>query len=236
MNARVSAELNDGTLIIDGFVFDITEQKQARDKIKSALEEKQNLIKEMNHRVKNNLAMVASLISLKEASVEHSIDLSDVVNQIHAIKLVHEQLYSTEDATHTDLSTYLREILNSIFSSFPETGVQLETDLQSILVPSTIEIATNAVKYGFGATAAADSFKTSLHEAPSGSGSFVYTLTNSGPPFPAELDPASAETLGLQLITLLVDQLKGLSPFPASAAATRLSPQRRTALCIRWKR
>ncbi|MFO7730628.1 MAG: PAS domain S-box protein, partial [Spirochaetia bacterium] len=217
MNARVSAELNDGTLIIDGFTFDITEQKQAHDKIRSALEEKQNLMKEMNHRVKNNLAMVASLISLKESSAEYSIDLSDVINQIHAIKLVHERLYSTEDATHIDLHTYLKEILNSIFSSFPETGVQLETDIESILVPSTIavslglitnEIATNAVKYGFGSTAA-DSFKTSLHEAPKGSGNFVYTLSNSGPAFPEGIDPATADSLGLQLITLLVDQIRG---------------------------
>jgi len=218
MNARVSAELSDGTLIIDGFTFDITEQKRIRDEIKSALEEKQNLVKEMNHRVKNNLAMVASLISLKEASLEHRIDLSDVFNQIHAIKLVHERLYSTEDATHTDLSTYLQEILYSIFSSFPDTGVQLETELESIIVPSTIavslglitnEIATNAVKYGLGRAAAANSFRITLQEAPSGNSSFIYTLSNSGPPFPEDIDPETAETLGLQLITLLVEQLKG---------------------------
>ncbi len=211
MNARVSAELSDGTLIIDGFAFDVTEQKQARERLSAA-------IAEMNHRVKNNLALVASLISLKEASVDESIDLSDVVNQIHAIKLVHERLYRSEDATHTELSAYLSEILHSVFSAWPHREVHIETDFDEITMPSstavtlgliTNEIATNALKYGFGQENEPHRFSAALHEDQTDDRKYIYTLSNSGHPFPAEIDPATADTLGMQLLTILVDQLHG---------------------------
>lgn len=211
MNARVSRELSDGTLIIDGFAFDVTEQKQAREKLSAA-------IAEMNHRVKNNLALVASLISLKETAFEESIDLSDVVNQIHAIKLVHERLYCSDDATHTEVSAYLAEILHSVISAWPHSEVRIETDIDKITLPSstavtlgliTNEIATNALKYGFGTKDGPHSFKAALHELPAGSRSYVYTLSNNGPAFPPEIDPATADTLGMQLLTILVDQLQG---------------------------
>ncbi|MFW5710659.1 MAG: PAS domain S-box protein [bacterium] len=211
MNARVSAELSDGTLIIDGFAFDVSEQKQAREKLSAA-------IAEMNHRVKNNLALVASLISLKESALEESIDLSDVVNQIHAIKLVHERLYCSDDATHTELNAYLSEILHSVFSAWAHREVRIVTDIDKITVPCstavtlgliTNEIATNALKYGFVPKDGAHSFTATLHEVPAGSRSFLYTLSNSGPPFPPQIDPATADTLGMQLVTILVNQLQG---------------------------
>ena len=221
MNARVSHELDDGTLIIDGFAFDVTEQKQAQEKLSAA-------IMEMNHRVKNNLALVASLISLKESASEDSLDLSDVVNQIHAIKLVHERLYCTDDATHTELSSYLSEILHSVFSAWPHLEVRIEIDIDKITVPSstavtlgliTNEIATNALKYGFGLNDGPHRFTAALHEEPSGSPGYLYTLSNSGPAFPPEIDPATADSLGMQLLTILIDQLQGTlelqkAPYP----------------------
>ena len=221
MNARVSRELDDGTLIIDGFAFDVTEQKQAQEKLSAAL-------MEMNHRVKNNLALVASLISLKESASEDSLDLSDVVNQIHAIKLVHERLYCTDDATHTELSLYLSEILHSVFSAWPHLEVRIEIDIDKITVPSstavtlgliTNEIATNALKYGFGLNDGPHRFTAALHEEPSGSPGYLYTLSNSGPAFPPEIDPATADSLGMQLLTILIDQLQGTlelqkAPYP----------------------
>lgn len=185
--------------------------------------------------------LVASLISLKESAGEESIDLSDVVNQIHTIKLVHERLYCRDNATHTELNAYFSEILNSVFSAWPHIEVRIELDIDKITVPSstavtlgliTNEIATNALKYGFRPNDGPHNFAAALHEVPAGSRSYIYSLSNSGPPFPAEVDPSTADSLGMQLLTILVDQLHGtlrLQKTPHPVFTVRF-PSEKTAL------
>ncbi len=99
-----------------GTIQDITELKQAEENIRAALDEKDYLMKEINHRVKNNLLMVSSLINLKGAETE--IDLSDIQHQINSISLIHEQLYKSESVTEISCQDYFEALLDSIFSSF----------------------------------------------------------------------------------------------------------------------
>ncbi|MCF7928282.1 MAG: sensor histidine kinase [Spirochaetales bacterium] len=121
------------------------------------LKEKEMLMKELNHRVKNNLAMVESLINLKNASLGEKIDLSNLFNQINAIKIVHEKLIESNTVTHMDVKSYLSEILNQLFSenAFPPGQLVQDIDELQVRTKTAIplglvvnEIATNTVKYG----------------------------------------------------------------------------------------
>jgi PAS domain S-box-containing protein len=199
-----------------GISKDITNLEETEQRLKKTIEEKDFLMKEINHRIKNNLVMVSSLISLKDASLGDSVDLSDLSNQIDAIRIVHEKLFQTEDVTRINVREYAEHLLETVLS-FSGTPVEIENKMDAVKIHTRKavsigliinEIATNAVKYGFRDDGNTSRFTASMKKDEA-SGQFVLKLSNSGEPFPADIDIEQPETLGLQLITVLVDQLKG---------------------------
>jgi PAS domain S-box-containing protein len=207
---------NDGTVILDGVAFDITEKKKMEEALKSALEVKDFLMKELNHRIKNNLAMIDALINLKNSSLGGAVDLSDLSRQINAIKMMHEMIFQTGETDEVLLRQYLRQLLDYVFSTSPSGIVNLSVEVPEIRCPAKTalpigllvnEMATNAVKHGFKADGA-NSFSVHLYRADRDS-SFILSVTNSGEPFPPELSLENPGTLGLQLINALTDQLEG---------------------------
>src|SRR6056297_801011 len=216
MNARISSMLQGEKFLIDGFTADISQQKRTEVELRAALREKQFLMQELNHRVKNNLLMITSLISFKESLSKNSADLSDIRHQINAIRIVHEKLYQSKDITHIDARDYFQDLLESIFSSFTERPVSIENQIEDISFETKTlislglivnEIATNAIKYGFTGSEEA-LFRMSIIRNNS-SGEYEISISNSGLPFPAEIELDNTETLGLRLIKALVDQLNG---------------------------
>jgi two-component sensor histidine kinase len=199
-----------------GISKDITNLEETEQRLKKTIEEKDFLMKEINHRIKNNLVMVSSLISLKDASLGDSVDLSDLSNQIDAIRIVHEKLFQTEDVTRINVREYAEHLLETVLS-FSGTPVEIENKMDAVKIHTRKavslgliinEIATNAVKYGFRDDGNTSRFTASMKKDEA-SGQFVLKLSNSGEPFPADIDIEQPETLGLQLITVLVDQLQG---------------------------
>ena len=197
-----------------GFIVDISNRKLAEQELKQALEEKQLLMQELNHRIKNSLSMITSLIGLKEMETEN--DLSDIMHQIDAIRIIHEKLYQTESISSIAVRGYFQELLETVFSSFSSQPVKLEHTIADVQVPTTVaaslglvvnEIATNAIKYGFqdGEKAV---FRVEMR-AENSTNRYVLTLSNTGRPFPEDKDLDNPGTLGLQLISTLVDQLDG---------------------------
>jgi two-component sensor histidine kinase len=209
---------------------DITEQKHRESDLHRAIREKNLLMKELNHRVKNNLAMVASLVSIKEANLDGVTDLSDLRAQVRAISFIHEKLYESDRVASISLRGYLETLLGSVFSFYSGRPVRLEnrvTDV-SFSVKTTAhlgliinELATNAMKYGFPGEEE-PRFSVALARRPSSDGKregYSLTVSNSGVPFPAHIDLAEPTTLGLQLISALVDELGGMieverEPYP----------------------
>ena len=183
-----------------------------------ALEEKDFLMQELNHRVKNNLNMVSSLISLKDSETEY--DLSDIKHQIDAIALVHEKIHQSNDIERVKVHEYIQELLETVFSSFTLQQVNIVNNIDDISMPTRNaiilglvinEIATNAIKYGFNYDSNRDKkecFTVSLTEDKQNR-QYTLTLSNTGPPFPEEISLKNPGTLGLQLISSLVDQLNG---------------------------
>lgn len=197
-----------------GTQHDITELKRAEEKIQEALAEKDFLMKELNHRVKNNLNMVSSLINLKDSETEA--DLSGIKHQIAAIGLIHEKLFQTGNVTEIGFQDYISDLLNSIFSSFSRRPVKIESNIDEISIPTKSamslglivnEIATNAIKHGFDETEEAV-FSVNMKED-RGNNRYELILSNTGNPFPEDVDVINPQTLGLRLISTLTEQLGG---------------------------
>jgi len=211
----VTVELSDGIPVkLRGTIVDISNRKQAEAELKSALMEKDFLMKELNHRIKNNLSMVSSLIRLKDEETEE--DLSDLVHRIDAISLVHEKLHRHDDIERIEVKEYFQELLQSVFSFTAYKNVQIVNTTEDVSIPVKAaiplglivnEIATNAIKYGFTDEEEAR-FTVTLREDEV-SNRYTLTLSNTGRQFPEEVDVDGAKTLGLQLVSALVVQLQG---------------------------
>jgi len=192
---------------------DITGQKKAEEELKQSLIEREALLKEMNHRVKNNLAMVSSLIRLKETAVGNSTDFSDIRNQIDAILLIHEKLFLHEVGTTIEFSSYIDELLKTVFDSFSAQHVKIENNISNVTLPAKKavplgliinEVATNAIKHGFEA---GENARFYIEMKTQKKDTYTLIIGNSGRPLPEHIDIYNTETLGLQLISALTEQL-----------------------------
>jgi len=199
-----------------GFNTDITAQKKQTAEVERLLSEKEHLLQEVNHRVKNNLAMISSLINLKQSALKGKVDLSDLKHQINAIRIVHDKLHKTQEFTTIDFQSYCRELLAEIFSTPASPPVELKLDMSPLALPvKTIiplgliinEIATNAIKYGFTTDTQARFTVRMLQDSPNNQISL--SLTNSGRLFEHDPRLRSEETVGLRLVDALVHQLRG---------------------------
>ncbi|MFO7838619.1 MAG: PAS domain S-box protein [Desulfosalsimonadaceae bacterium] len=193
---------------------DISERKNNESQLQKALEEKDFLMRELNHRVKNNIAMVSSLISLKNSEIEA--DLSDLKKRIEVISLVHEKLHQHNEVDRIEVKDYFQELLESVFYFTADRDVHIVNDIEQARIHTKTamplgllvnEIATNAIKYGFTPGEEAR-FTVSLNRDEKNR-QYILSLSNTGNPFPEEIELEHPETLGLQLVSTLVQQIKG---------------------------
>lgn len=193
----------------------LIERKRA-EHARKELEYKERLMDELNHRVTNNLAMIGSLISLKDAQLGDTADLSDIQNQVEAVSFVHHKIYQVEGATCVDLRRYIEDFLSNVFSSYPGRAVEAENTIEDTAVASKTavhlglivnELAMNAMKYGFSRESQ-PRFSVDLSNDGERAEA-VFTVWNNGKPFPKDIDIENPSTFGLQLVNTLVEQLNG---------------------------
>ncbi len=198
---------------------DVTEKKHLQERHEKAGREKGVLLKELNHRVKNNLLMITSLINLKDAALGGTVDLSDLNHQVDTIRIIHEKLLHSEELSNIDLHDYTQDLLGTIFSSFQRRPVTVHNSVPSVSIPAKTaiplglvinEIATNTLKHAFlpPDKHPEPAFTIDLTEDAERR-EYVLTLSNNGTPFPPNVSLDNPETLGLRLISGLVKQLGG---------------------------
>lgn len=205
---------------------DVTDRIMREEELKTALKEKDFLLREINHRIKNNLMTITSLLRLKCQSLETSVDLSDLEHQIDAIRIVHEKLYQDENVTDIYFPDYVQQLLETVFSSFSGGEVVIENRvMESRFSAKTAaplgliinELATNAIKHAFpgpqnrsesGKPAGASRFRVDMTRD-DGRNEYVLRISNNGPPLPEDIDIKSPKTLGLLLVSELSVQLEG---------------------------
>lgn len=199
-------------------------RRQAEERVRVSLREKDVLLKELHHRVKNNLQVVASLLHLGSRTIEDERTLQvfrDAHARINSIALVHEKLYQSPDFAQVELADYLREIASHAFRSYspPATPARLTFDLEEVVttidaaIPCGLivnELVSNATKYAFpdGRTGT-----IGLMLKQDAARRVRLTVSDTGVGFPAEVDLHHPATLGLQLIFTLCDQLQGRASF-----------------------
>jgi PAS domain S-box-containing protein len=202
-----------------GVAREITERKRVDEKIKASLQEKEVLLKEVHHRVKNNLQVISSILSLQGEKVENPevLDLlRETQNRVRSMALVHEELYQSETLSWVDIGDYVRRLSSTLFHSYRPEGidVRLELDIDDARVPVDEavpfgliinELVSNALKYAF-AGRKRGRVAVTFHEK---DGQFVLQVVDNGVGVPKGLDLNATETLGLQLVATLTRQLRG---------------------------
>jgi len=204
-------------IIVSGH--DITRQKQDEEAIRASLEEKVILLREVHHRVKNNLQIIISLINLQmrqtnDPGVKQI--MSETQNRVRAMSLVHEKLYRSESLSQIDFADYTRYLATQLFSFYgiDTRRVSLEFTLGKIMVdivtavPLGIlmnELISNALKHAFPDGREGTISISSVEEG----NLITLVVRDNGIGIPEELDWKNAATLGMRLITSLVDQVDG---------------------------
>jgi|Deesub1362A_J573_1020465.scaffolds.fasta_scaffold00808_2 PAS domain S-box-containing protein len=210
----------EGKPAVLNFVTDVTERKKAEEKIEAALREKEALLKEIHHRVKNNLQIISSLINLQTRFISDDKIISalkDSQNRIKSMALVHEKLYGSDSLTRINFMEYLQSLISHLLHSYESISrkIRLKVDVDNIemnidtAIPCSLiinELISNSLQHAFPDGKEGELI-VGLKE--SHNGKLKLTVSDNGIGFPENLDLDTTETLGLQLVVSLTKQLNG---------------------------
>ncbi len=195
-------------------------REQAKAALKAALHEKEILLREVHHRVKNNLQIVSSLLSLQASYIQdahiHEMFLESQ-SRVQSMTLIHEALFQSEDMGHIDFGEYVRALTRQLFQSY---GIQAEritlqicAEAISLHINKAIpcglilnELVSNALKHAFPA---GRSGHLAIQLRANAGQRVSLIVRDNGIGIPAGLDFRSTESLGMQLVCMLADQLEG---------------------------
>jgi PAS domain S-box-containing protein len=198
---------------------DITSGKILQKQIEESLKEKDVLLKEIHHRVKNNLQIIISLLNLQSGYIKDETTLKavqDGQNRVRSMALVHEKFYQAEELSEIDFGDYVEKLTQYIYQSYGDktdrvkmiidgkgVGLDMDTAMPSGLLVN--EIVSNAYKYAFPGDKHGE-IKISLSKQ---NGKVVFKISDNGVGLPPEINLDAAESLGMQLIQALTAQLDG---------------------------
>ncbi len=199
---------------------DITKQKADEAAIKASLDEKVILLREIHHRVKNNLQIIISLTNLQmRNSTDPSVKqmMAETQNRVRAMSLVHEKLYRSESLSQIDFAEYTRFLATQLFSFYTidTRRVNLDVTLRRMMVDINTavplglimnELVSNALKHAFS-----DGRKGTLaiRGGTDEKGQITLVIGDDGVGVPPDFDLQNSPTLGMRLVTSLVDQIGG---------------------------
>jgi PAS domain S-box-containing protein len=227
-----SAPVYDADKQITGIISyyeDISKRKAIEERLKRNLEEKQILLREIHHRVKNNLSVISSLLNLQSATItnpEQAIEaFRNSRDRIMAMALVHMELYESGDFARIDMGTYLGNLTRQIALVNDHAGqVSLTSHADSLMLDLQVavpcglilnELITNAYKYAYRESMKADIDVSMTRTA---DGQFIISVKDNGPGLPAGYE--NKGSLGLTLVKLLVDQIDGTMEIDSSGNGT----------------
>jgi two-component sensor histidine kinase len=209
-------ETEDGTLVLASII-DITERKKAEDRLRRSLQEKDLLLKEIHHRVKNNLAVIGSLFYLQTSTTDNPETiaiLTDCRERVRSMALVHERLYRSDDLASVDMADYTAELARQLHGQYalhPERiRLDLECDPTSLGIDKAIpcgliltELLSNAFKHAFpdgreGVVAV---------RLRNRDGQVLLKVTDDGVGLPPEEEMLKKQSLGTRLVRSLTGQV-----------------------------
>jgi PAS domain S-box-containing protein len=210
-------ETEEGPMVLSAIV-DISDRKHREESIQAALKEKDILLGEIHHRVKNNLQVIHSLLDLQSLKVDDETALQllrESQNRIRSMSLIHQTLYESKDFARVDFRSFLDTLVPTLVSSYSAdpSRITLLIDAAEVSVPINAaipcglivnELISNALKHAFPGGRHGE---IRIGLARDESEQVELSVSDNGVGIPEELDLANASTLGLQLVALLADQL-----------------------------
>ena len=218
INLRVT-EMNTGSdPVFIGVIHDLSDRVEYELQLKRSLSEKETLLKEIHHRVKNNLMVVSSILEMQEDDDEHSkINRILKVSQdrIRSMSLIHEKLYQSETLNRIDFASYLDELVDRLVSAYRVETADIKVIKEIAPVYLNVETATplglivnelisNSLKY---ASDEAGNVEIQVLCEHSKDGILTLCVSDNGPGLPEGFNFEQTETLGVQLVSLLSGQL-----------------------------
>ncbi len=206
---------------LSGIFRDITERKRAEEQIKESLKEKEVLLREIHHRVKNNMQIISSLLRLQSASIKdkkYSDMYRESQNRIISMSLIHEKLYQSGDLTKIDVKDYIRDLVAGLFESYGvnagKIAMNIRTENVSLGINSAIpcgliinELVSNSLKYAFPDGKSGE-IKISIRATEGNN--MELTVSDNGAGIPKDIDFKKTESWGMRLVTILAEnQLHG---------------------------
>jgi two-component sensor histidine kinase len=206
------------------------ERKKAEEQIKASLKEKEVLLKELHHRVKNNLQVILSLLNLQSGSIRDRHDLEifkEMKDRIKTMALIHEKLYHSENLDRVNFSEYIRHLISHLFRSYAvsPTRISLKIDVDDIFlnidraIPCSLlinELVSNSIKHAFP-NGRSGEIRIIMHSKNS---KYVLTVGDNGIGLKEDFDFRNTESLGLQLVCTLTQQLSGSIKYAESNGTT----------------
>jgi two-component sensor histidine kinase len=204
-----------------GSTTDIDASKQAEETLRQLVHEKEVMLREIHHRVKNNLQVISSLIDLQAGNLpdpEVRAVFSDMSDRVRAMSVVHERLYNAANLAEVDFASYAENLLETLWQihGAVAANVRLSLKLEPLTLPVEPaiplglilnELATNTLKHAFRGRGAGE-VTVGLRRDPS-AGEVILWVHDDGVGLPAELNLLQPHSLGLRLVQMLARQLRG---------------------------
>ncbi len=200
-----------------GVATDISDRKKFEESLRSSLAEKEVLLREVHHRVKNNLAAIIGLLDLQRSSIQDAEVqrmLVELSNRVRSMSLVHEKLYRSDSLSNIDCQDYLDDLIFQLRCSYDTRDIHFEVTATGVEMPLDVavpcgiivnELITNSLKYAFPdkkPRPGTDGCRIQVSLARNRE-SYTLTVSDNGAGFPAGLDWTRAKTLGLLLVRML---------------------------------
>ncbi|OYE04157.1 hypothetical protein CDG79_14815 [Nostoc sp. 'Peltigera membranacea cyanobiont' 232] len=196
------------------------ERKQAEEQIKASLQEKEVLLKEIHHRVKNNLQIISSLLNLQAEYLKDNQALEifkDSQNRIESMALIHEKLYQSQDLARINFADYIQDLVTNLFYSYNvnSSAITLKMNVEEVFlvidaaIPCGLminELISNSLKYAFPQR---EPGEISIDFCSIEANLFLLTISDNGVGFAHDFDFQATESLGLRLVKGLTHQLQG---------------------------
>jgi two-component sensor histidine kinase len=200
---------------------ELVERQRAEEQIKASLKEKEVLLKEIHHRVKNNLQIISSLLKLQSSYIKDKQALEmfkDSQSRIRSMALIHEKLYQSQNLSKINFAEYIHDLTMHLLRSYSTNSQQIHLRLTNneiwlsidTAVPCGLiinELVSNSLKHAFPIANQEGEIHVDLYASPDHK--FTLIVSDNGIGFPQALDFQNTESLGLELVCTLTEQLEG---------------------------
>ncbi|MBI4813898.1 MAG: PAS domain S-box protein [Methanobacterium sp.] len=198
---------------------DITERNRMKEKIQLSLEEKEMLLREIHHRVKNNLMIISSLLNLQSRYIKDEEVLNvfkDSQNRARSMALIHDRLYQSSHLKSIDIGEYIQTLASDLFRTYATDSdrVKLNFNVEEVMIDINTmiplglivnELLSNCLKHAFPNDRSGQIDIGFHYNHPK----YRLTVTDNGVGFPENIDYKNTKSLGLRLVNILTDQIDG---------------------------